>query len=163
MTDTGIRVLLVDDEADLITYLEKRLTNKGFAATGVTAGRDALVLAENEVFDVAVVDLRMPGMDGLEVLKRLKEMQPFLRVLVLTGHGSLETAMESGTHDAFRYLEKPHDFSRLVRLLRAAHQAKRSEQQQCYEAEMERLFERRGISPQVILAESKRLQLMYEQ
>jgi len=163
MTDTGIRVLLVDDEADLVVYLEKRLTNKGFVVTGVTSGRDALGLAETEIFDVAVVDLRMPEVDGLEVLRRLRELQPFLKAIVLTGHGSIDTAMESGTHDAFSYLEKPHDFNRLVLLLREAHQAKRTEQQHCYEEEMEQIFERRGTSPQVILAESGRLQRKYEQ
>ena len=163
MINTGTRVLLVDDEVELVTYLEKRLSNKGFVVTGVCAGRDALALAESTVFDVAVVDLRMPEMSGLEVLRRLKEMQPFLKAIVLTGHASIDTALESGTHDAFRYLEKPHDFAKLVRLLREAHQARRAEQQQCYEEEIERLFERRGISPHVILAESKRLQLKYEQ
>jgi DNA-binding NtrC family response regulator len=163
MDDTEIKVLLVDDETDLVAYLEKRLKKRGFVADAVCAGRDALVLAESTNFDVAVVDLKMPEMDGLEVLQGLKKIQPFMQVIVLTGHGSLETAHQSGAQEAFRYLEKPHEFRSLVNLLRAAHQVKRAELLGGYQEEMERLLKRRGTSPNAILTESKRLQEKYEQ
>ncbi len=163
MTNTGTKILLVDDEPELVRYLEKRLSNKGFIVAGATSGREALLLAKKESFDVALVDLKMPGMDGLEVLQRLKELQPFLKAIVLTGHGSIESALQSGTLDVFGYLQKPHDIDLLILSLREAHEAKRAEQQRCYDEEMKQLIERRGTSPQMILADSERLKRKYEQ
>jgi len=116
----NIKVLLVDDEETLIEYMSKRLLREGFTVRASFSGEEAVELAGGENFDVAVVDLKMPGMDGVETQKRLKEIQPFLQCIVLTGHGSVESALESGHHNAFRYFLKPIDYDKLVTALREA-------------------------------------------
>ena len=120
MTDRKIRVLLIDDEEDLIEYLSKRLLKEGFTVRAVTSGREALEVVAKEDFDVAVVDLKMPGMDGIETQERLKELKPFLQTIVLTGHGSFQAALDSGKQHAFRFLNKPVDHDELVETLREA-------------------------------------------
>lgn len=119
-----IKVLLVDDEETLIEYMSKRLLREGFTVRAAFSGEEAVELARSENFDVAVVDLKMTGMDGVETQKRLKEVQPFLQCIVLTGHGSVESALESGHHNAFRYFLKPIDYDRLVMSIREAFEKK---------------------------------------
>ena len=89
-----IRVLLVDDEETLIEYLSKRLLKQGFTVKAAFSGEEAVTVAKGQQFDVAVVDLKMPGMDGVETQRKLKDIQPFLQCIVLTGHGSIESALE---------------------------------------------------------------------
>ncbi len=118
---SDIRVLLIDDEETLLEYLSKRLLREGFTIKATFSGEEALEVAKNETFDVAVVDLKMPGMDGVETQKRLKDVQPFLQCIVLTGHGSVESALESGHQDAFQYLLKPIDYEQLVEAIKEAY------------------------------------------
>ncbi len=121
---TDIKVLLIDDEETLLEYLSKRLLREGFTVKATFSGEEALQVAADENFDVAVVDLKMPGIDGVETQKRLKEIQPFLQCIVLTGHGSVDTALESGHHDAFKYCLKPIDYESLVQTIREANEKK---------------------------------------
>jgi DNA-binding NtrC family response regulator len=90
------------------------------------SGEEAVEVANNEDFDVAVVDLKMPGMDGVETQKRLKKVQPFLQSIVLTGHGTIDTALESGKEDAFKYLLKPIEYDNLVETINEAYEHKPS-------------------------------------
>jgi DNA-binding NtrC family response regulator len=115
-----IRVLLIDDEETLLEYLSKRLLREGFTVKATFSGEEAIEVAGAENFDVAVVDLKMPGMNGVETQKKLKEIQPFLQCIVLTGHGSVESALESGHQDAFRYCLKPIDYDNLVDTIKEA-------------------------------------------
>ncbi|RLB41749.1 MAG: response regulator [Deltaproteobacteria bacterium] len=119
-----MRVLLIDDEQTLLEYLSKRLLREGFTVKATFSGEEAVEVASNENFDVAVVDLKMPGIDGVETQKRLKKIQPFLQCVVLTGHGSVETALESGQQDAFKYLLKPIDYENLVETIKEAYKKK---------------------------------------
>jgi two-component system NtrC family response regulator len=119
-----IRVLLVDDEETLLEYLSKRLLKQGFTVKATFSGGEAIDAALDDHYDVAVVDLKMPEMDGVETQKRLKEIQPFLQCIVLTGHGSVETALESGHHEAFQYLLKPVDYDNLVAIIKQAYEKK---------------------------------------
>ena len=121
---TPIRVLLVDDEENLLEYLSKRLLKQGFTVKATFSGEEALDAAGDDHYDVAVVDLKMPEMDGVETQKRLKDIQPFLQCIVLTGHGSVETALESGHQDAFQYLLKPVDYDNLVAIIEQAYEKK---------------------------------------
>jgi len=121
----SIRVLLVDDEETLIEYLSKRLLKQGFTVKATFSGEEAVDEAEKEHYDVAVVDLKMPEMDGVETQRRLKKIQPFLQCIVLTGHGSIESALESGQQEAFQYLLKPVDYDALVATIREAHKKKK--------------------------------------
>ncbi len=115
-----IRLLLVDDEEDLVTFLAHRLRKRGIEVTVATRGNEALRFAEEQKFDVAVVDLKMPDIDGITVMERLKVSQPFLELLMLTGHGSHDSAWEAGRLQAFRYLLKPYDFDELHGLIEEA-------------------------------------------
>lgn len=119
--DPAARVLLIDDEGTLLEYLSKRLAREGFSVVTAESGEKGLELARGQIFDVAVVDLKMPGMDGVETQKRLKQLQPFMQCIVLTGHGSIQTALESGKQDAFQYLLKPADYNLLLETIRAAY------------------------------------------
>ena len=116
-----IRVLLIDDEEILVEYLSKRLLREGFIVKATFSGEEAVEVAANEDFDVAVVDLKMPGIDGIETQQKLKKIQPFLQSIILTGHGAIETALESGQQDAFKYLLKPVEYADLVETIREAY------------------------------------------
>jgi two-component system NtrC family response regulator len=120
----SVRVLLIDDEEMLLEYMSKRLLKKGFMVKCTFSGEEAVEAAQQEHFDVAVVDLKMPGMDGVETQKRLHEIQPFLQCIVLTGHGSIDSALESGQQDAFCYLLKPVEYDTLVASINAAYEKK---------------------------------------
>jgi DNA-binding response OmpR family regulator len=115
-----IRVLIVDDEAELVTALEERLNLRGFEASGVTTGAEALALLADVPFDVVLLDLKMPGLGGLEVIRRIKEERPGLQVILLTGWGSEEDAKKGQALGAYDYLMKPVKISELVRALLSA-------------------------------------------
>ena len=156
MSDENIRVLLVDDENELVEYLSKRLLKAGFTVRAAGSGEDALAIAAADSMDVAVVDLRMPGLDGIETQRRLKEVQPLLQTIVLTGHGSLDTALESGKQDAFRYLEKPADHEELVQAIREGAQRGMEQREQRFREEMQAILDRLsggGGSPREIMEE----------
>ncbi len=117
---TSIRLLLVDDEIGYLYVLSKRLNRRGFAVTTASSGSEAIRAMRNWDFDVAVVDLKMEDMDGIEVLKVLKRMEPSVKVIMLTGHGSERAAREGVEHGAFDYLIKPIELDALIGRIRAA-------------------------------------------
>jgi DNA-binding NtrC family response regulator len=135
-----IKVLLVDDEETLVEYLAKRLRKEGFMVTAVLSGEKAVEEAQQAHFDVAVIDLKMPGMDGVETQKRLKEIQSTLQSIVLTGHGSIESALESGHQDAFQYLLKPAEFEDLVKVIREAYRRKIEVQETIFRERVNELY-----------------------
>ena len=115
-----IRLLLVDDEEAYVDVLANRLSRRGFDVTKTYSGTQALQAMRGREFDVTVLDLKMEDMDGIEVLKVLKRMDPNMQVIMLTGHGS-ETAARQGTEfGAFDYLMKPCEFEALVDKIREA-------------------------------------------
>jgi DNA-binding NtrC family response regulator len=165
MTDSqprSPRILLVDDEEDLVTYLAHRLLKKGFTVTATTSGADALAAVERQTFDVAIIDLKMPQMDGIEVLARLKAVQPFLEAIMLTGHGSTESALEAGQLQAFRYLIKPYDYDELLALINAAHTKKREELAAKFQAELQKVVDG-GETGLEIAEATEKLRREYEQ
>jgi two-component system NtrC family response regulator len=121
---SDIKVLIVDDEETLLEYMSKRLVREGFTVKTTLSGEEGLETATSELFDVAVVDMKMPGMDGVETQKALKKVQPFLQCIVLTGHGNVDTALASGQQEAFKYLLKPIDYDNLVATIREAYEKK---------------------------------------
>jgi len=115
------KILLVDDEARFRTALAGRLRKRGFDILDVEGGEDAIKTARrDDAIEVAVIDLKMPGMDGIQTLRELKAVRPTLQAIMLTGHGSLESAKDAGRHDAFLYLQKPCDVEEVVQALEAA-------------------------------------------
>lgn len=116
----AIRLLLVDDEVGYIEVLSKRLTRRGFEVTTASCGAEAIRATRRWDFDVAVVDLKMEDMDGIEVLKVLKRMVPALHVIILTGHGSERAARDGIAQGAFDYLIKPIGLDPLIARIQAA-------------------------------------------
>jgi DNA-binding NtrC family response regulator len=123
MTDDQKRInlLLVDDEEDFLNSLAKRLGKRDFDITTATNGKLALKAAKKSKFDVAILDMKMPGMDGMELLKILKKKHKFLEVIILTGYGGIDSAVEATKIGAFQYLEKPYDFDQLLEVLEKAY------------------------------------------
>lgn len=116
MTDnqSEIRLLLVDDEIGFAEVLCKRMSRRGVIATPAASGEEAVRILRNSDFDVAIVDLKLEGMDGVEILKVFKLMAPDLPVLMLTGHGCEDARNTCMKHGAHGYLSKPIDFERLL-------------------------------------------------
>jgi DNA-binding NtrC family response regulator len=122
------RVLIVDDEVELVNALEVRLGLRGFIAEGVFSGEVALKRLAEETFDVVLLDMRMPGMDGLEVIRRVRQVQPSVEVVLVTGHGSRKSAEEGIALGAFDYLMKPVKITTLLQVVNAAAERKRERQ-----------------------------------
>ena len=120
--DRKIRLLIVDDEERFLRTLARRLTLRDFEVATVTSGAEALEMAGRREFDLALVDLKMPGMAGDEVLNRLKEAHPLMEVIVLTGHGSVESAVSCTQAGSYGYLQKPCETEELLEVLRGAYQ-----------------------------------------
>ena len=97
---------------------------KNFDVTTAATGKEAIESAEKGFFDVAVVDFQMPGMDGAQVLRTLKEKHKYLEIIMLTGHATVDSAVECTKLGAFKYLEKPYDFENLVEAIQEAYEAR---------------------------------------
>jgi DNA-binding NtrC family response regulator len=121
----NLRVLVVDDEADFLETIVMRLQRRKIDATGVDGGKKALEIVENERFDVVVLDVLMPGLDGIETLKLLKKKKPFIEVIILTGHGSVESGLQGMQFGAFDYIMKPADLDELLEKIQQAYERKR--------------------------------------
>jgi len=123
------RVLLVDDETDYLEVWSRRLKKRNVNAAGVPSGKEALRYLETIPVDVVVLDVRMPEMDGIQVLREIKKSHPLVEVIMLTGHASLEVAIEGMRLGAFDYLMKPADIDELLYKVQDAHKAKSIQQQ----------------------------------
>lgn len=110
----GPAVLIVDDEVDFVETLVKRMERRGFRVRGAGSGHEALVLLQKEKFDVVILDVMMPGMDGLETLQEIKLAWPRIQVILLSGHGGEEMGMRGMAYGAFTYMMKPVDLKQLV-------------------------------------------------
>ncbi len=115
------KVLLVDDERDFVEALSERLQMRDYSSAAVYSGEEALSILEEDEPEVMVLDLKMPGMDGLEVLRRVKEKHPNVEVIVLTGHGSEDIAKFCAELGACAYMEKPVDIEKLTQAMQEAH------------------------------------------
>jgi len=124
MNEKKIKLLLVDDEINFLQPIAERLMSKGFDVIATSNGKEAIASAEKDLFDVALVDFQMPGMDGTQVLKVLKERHKYLEIIMLTGHATIESAVESTKLGAFKYLEKPYNFDRLLETIKEAYETR---------------------------------------
>lgn len=116
-----IQLLLVDDEIGYLNVLSNRLRKRKFDVVTAANGTEAIQILRKQDFDVAVLDLKMEDMDGIEVLKIFKKMAPELMVVMLTGHGSEKAAKEGLEFGAFDYLSKPCEIEDLTAKIRAAY------------------------------------------
>ncbi|GAB6175667.1 response regulator [Desulfobaculum senezii] len=121
---TGVNVLLVDDNKDFVETLAERLRTRGMDATAVYNGRSAVDAIDARRYDAVVLDLQMPDMDGLETLRRIKEHNDEVQIILLSGHATVELSVEAMKLGALDFMEKPADFDTLVKKITVA-QAKR--------------------------------------
>ena len=117
-----IRLLIVDDELRFLENLARRLMLRGFDVTTAVNGTEALAAADRHDFDVALVDLKMPGMSGDVLLQRLKVSHPLTEVIILTGHGSTEAAAHCTEAGSYSYLQKPCETQVLLETVKDAYQ-----------------------------------------
>jgi len=119
----AIRVLVVDDEQVFRDTLVKVLTARGMQVVAVPGGGEALAYLLEHRVDVVVLDLKMPGLDGLEVLRRIRQLSPRPKVIMLTGHGTVQAGLEAVRELAWDFLMKPIPADALAQVIRAAAQA----------------------------------------
>jgi len=117
-------VLLVDDEVEFLDTLMKRMKKRGVRVSGAKSGEDALAFLSKNPVDVVVLDVKMPGMDGIEALRTIKKRYPLVEVIMLTGHASVEVAIQGMELSAFDYLMKPINIDDLLYKLQDACQKK---------------------------------------
>jgi len=122
MSEEKINILIVDDEEMFLNSIKTRLETRDFNVVAVDRGEKAIAEAKKHSFDVALVDLKMPGINGEETLKELKKVDKWLEVVILTGHGSIESAVECTKHGAYGYLQKPCKLEELLEALKNAYQ-----------------------------------------
>ncbi len=122
-----VRLLLVDDEKDFVNILSKRIKRRNIDVAKAFSGAQAIQALRGQEFDVAVLDLKMEDMDGIEVLKMLKIMDPKLAVIMLTGHGSAEAAEQGIKLGAFDYLTKPCGLEELLEKIMEAYAHRKQE------------------------------------
>lgn len=117
-------VLFVDDEVDFLDTLLKRMKKRQVNVSGVKSGEEALEWLTKNTADVIVLDVRMPGMDGIRTLKEIKKLNPLVEIIMLTGHANLEVAREGMQLGAFDYLMKPIDIDELLYKVQDAYKKK---------------------------------------
>ncbi|MDH3850122.1 MAG: response regulator [Deltaproteobacteria bacterium] len=120
----NLKVLLVDDEEEFVKALAERLEMRDLQSDKVYDGEEALSFVEDQEPDVMVLDLKMPGIDGMEVLRRVKKAYPKVEVIILTGHGTEKDEEEAKRLGAFDYFEKPVDLNVLIKKIKQAFKQK---------------------------------------
>ena len=144
-----IRVLLVDDEEEFVQALAERLTMRDYDATTSLSGEDAVEKLRQYNFDVVILDVRMPGMDGTEVLREMKKIKPLTEVIMLTGHATVESAIDGMRQGAYDYLMKPCKTEELVEKINKAHEKKAEHEARIRDAKVKEIIS----SPQAALRE----------
>ena len=122
MSENKINLLIVDDEEQFLNSISKSLEVREFNVTAVTRGEKAIEAARNKPIDIALVDLKMPGISGEETLKALKNEHKWMEIIILTGHGSIDSAVECTQDGAYTYLQKPCELETLLEALKDAYQ-----------------------------------------
>lgn len=141
-----IRVLLVDDEKEFVDVLAERLETRDFDVSRAYSGDEALAVLKEKRVDVVVLDVLMPGKDGVETLREIKAYKPIIEVIMLTGNATVESAVEGMKIGAYDYLMKPAETRDLVEKIVKAYKRKAEQEERIRQAEIERIMQRRGYS-----------------
>ena len=156
--DKRIKLLIVDDDEKFLRTIAERLGLQDFDVTTASEGGEAVKAAKKGKFDVAILDLKMPGMDGMELLQSLKKKHKYLEVIILTGYASIDSAVEATKLGAYGYLEKPYDLEKLLESIKGAYETrlrKKFEHDQKRQEEIAHLS--MGSSPMGILRSLMRI------
>jgi DNA-binding NtrC family response regulator len=145
MFKTPSRILLVDDEKDFVEMLTLRLQEIGEEVLQAYSGQECLEKLKETEIDVVILDIKMPGMDGIETLQEIKKRYPLVEVIMLTGHGTIETAVQGMKLGAYDFLIKPADFDELTSKLNKAKERKHDHMERIKKAEATSLLRRSNI------------------
>jgi DNA-binding NtrC family response regulator len=143
------RILLVDDEEQFVQALSERLTLRGYDVTTSLSGEDALKKLKHYNYEVVILDVAMPGLDGIATLREVKKLKPLTEVIMLTGHATVETAIEGMKLGAVDYLVKPCETEELVSKIKSAQQRKADQEERIREAKVKEIIS----SPRSVLRE----------
>jgi DNA-binding NtrC family response regulator len=139
--DDKIHLLFADDEEQFLLSMTKRLEARDFKVIAVTRGDKALEAARSTRVDIALLDLRMPGMKGEETLQALKREHPWMEIVILTGHGNILSAVECTKLGAHSYLQKPCEIDQLMNVLKEAYKKRVMNKNNIEDTRMEKLLE----------------------
>jgi DNA-binding NtrC family response regulator len=134
------RVLIVDDEEEFVQALSERLTIRDYDVTTSLSGEDAIEKLKHYNFDVIILDVAMPGMDGIETLSNIKRIKPLIEVIMLTGHGTVSSAVDGMKLGAFDYLMKPCETKELIAKINAAFERKSEQEERIREAKVKEII-----------------------
>jgi DNA-binding NtrC family response regulator len=137
------RILLVDDEERFRTTLAKRLGERQFDVATVGNGMEAIEEIQNRLYDVILLDIKMPGLSGIETLGEIKKLNPGIEIILLTGHGTMESAIDGMRKGAYDYLLKPCDMDLLIEKILGASEIKAKRDERLRQAEIRRMINRR--------------------
>jgi DNA-binding NtrC family response regulator len=140
MEKEKINLLIVDDEEQFLNSISRSLELRDFKVIAVNRGEKAIEAAKNNPIDIALVDLKMPGISGEETLKRLKQEHKWMEVVILTGHGAIDSAVECTRSGAYSYLQKPCELDILLKALQDAYKKKVMNKKQIEEKKMNELL-----------------------
>ena len=139
-------VMLVDDEAPFVETMTKRLEKRDLTVMAAYSGQEALdMLVKHRNVDVVILDVKMPGLDGIETLREIKKAYPLIEVVMLTGHATVESAIEGMKLGAYDYLMKPCDIDQLMKKVQDAAQKKRDHEQKIREAKVKEALSMHGL------------------
>lgn len=144
-----VRVLLVDDEEEFVNALAERLRVRDYDVTTSLSGEDAVEKLKAYNYDVVVLDVLMPGIDGIDALREIKGLKPLTEVIMLTGHGTVETAIEGMKLGAYDFLMKPCETEELVAKIDKAYARKADHEERIREARVREIID----SPMAALKE----------
>jgi len=147
-----IKMMLVDDEERFLSTTKKLLERKGLEVLTATSGGEALAMLGVQTVHVIVLDVKMPGMDGITTLKEIKRQFPLVEVIMLTGHATIESAIDGLKSGAFDYLMKPADIDEIIAKVREAHDKRQGVEEKIRVAQMRKLMK----SPSEIIQDAER-------
>ena len=138
-------IMLVDDEVPFVEAMTKRLTRRDLEVEQAFSGKDAIdKLVDGSKTEVVILDVKMPGMDGIDTLKEIKSKVPLVEVIMLTGHATVESAIEGMKLGAFDYLLKPCDMDHLIEKVSEAAAKKRQHEEKIINARIKEITARRA-------------------
>ncbi len=140
----GARILLVDDEVDFVDIMLKRLKKRDIQAFGAHSAEEAMEILHEHLIDVMILDVKMPGTDGIDALREIKAAHPLVEVIMLTGHATVESAIDGMKLGAFDYLMKPTDLDLLLQKVGEAYEKKLNHEEKILAARSMGIADRRG-------------------
>ena len=155
-----IQLLIVDDEIDFLNTIAQRMEMRGFDVTKASNGAEAIEATKTKKYDIALLDLKMPGLNGIEVLEILKKEHKYLEVIILTAHGSIDSAFDTSKLGAFGFLTKPYEFENLIEIIMQAYKKRLLKKFESDKDKYDELLEKAMIPSEITSAESSLDMLM---